>query len=60
MQLEVESAKNDMRQQYLQSLKDLKVDMTAYLTAVQPQFVPEQEIIVGPPENSVPRNPPKF
>ena len=60
MQLDVESAKNDMRQQYLQSLKDLKVDMTTYLTAVQPQFVPEQEIIVGPPANSIPSNPPKF
>ena len=60
MQLEVESAKNKMRQQYLQNLKDLRVDMTTYLTAVQPQFVPEQEIIVGPPANSVPRDPPKF
>ena len=51
--LEVERKEHLQKAAYLQSLKDLGVDMTKYLVALQPHFAPEKEVIVGGPAATV-------
>ena len=55
MQLEVEKAENEMRQEYMRGLKDLGVDMSRYLICRQPEFAPDKEVIVGPAMQTVAR-----
>ena len=40
--------KNEQKATFLQNLQKLGVDMTQYMLALQEEFVPEDEIIVGP------------
>lgn len=47
--LEVEHKEHQLKTAYLESLKELGVDMTGYLIACQPQFGPEKEVIIGRP-----------
>ena len=46
--MELEKLENEQKAAYLSQLKSRGVDMTKYLIALQPEFVPEKEIIVGP------------
>ena len=48
MKVEVEKMENEQKAAYLQKLQELGVDMTRYLVALRPEFVPEKEIVVGP------------
>ncbi len=49
----MEKAENEQNAKFLAELRDLGVDMTKYLVALQPEFVPEKEIIVGPAAREV-------
>lgn len=51
--LEVERKEHQLKAVHLESLKELGVDMTRYLIALQPQFGPEKEVIVGGPTTTV-------
>lgn len=53
MRVTVEKAENEQQAKYLSELQGLEVDMTKYLVALQPEFVPEKEIIVGPASREV-------
>ena len=53
MKVELEKAEDSLKAEFLQQLKEMGVDMTKYLTSLQPQFAPEQEIIVGPATTTV-------
>lgn len=53
MQVELERCSHQQRVEYLEQLKVLGVDMTRYLLALRPEFVPSKEIIVGPAANTV-------
>ena len=53
MNVEVEKAKNEQETAFLAELRSLGVDMTKYLVALQPEFVPEKEVIVGPATREV-------
>ena len=48
MKVELEKMENEQKASYLQKLQELGVDMTRYLVALRPEFVPEKEIVVGP------------
>lgn len=48
MKVELEKMENEQKAAYLQKLQELGVDMTRYLVALRPEFVPEKEIVVGP------------
>jgi len=48
MRVEVEKSENEQEAAFLSQLRGLGVDMTKYLVALQPEFVPEKEVIVGP------------
>ena len=48
MKVEVEKMENEQKAAFLQKLRELGVDMTRYLVALRPEFVPEKEIVVGP------------
>ena len=60
MQLEIEKAENEMRQEYLQGLKQLGVDMSRYLICRQPEFAPDKEVIVGPATQTIARPSPEI
>ena len=51
MKVELEKMENDQKAAFLQKLQELGVDMTRYLVALRPEFVPEKEIVVGPAAN---------
>ena len=51
MKVEVEKMENEQKAAFLQQLQELGVDMTRYLVALRPEFVPEKEIVVGPAAN---------
>lgn len=53
MRVEVEKAENEQKAAFLAELRSLGVDMTKYLVALQPEFVPEKEVIVGPATREV-------
>ena len=53
--MELERSEHHHKAEYLQKLKDMKVDMTRYLISQQPEFVPEKEVIVGPAVRTVAR-----
>ncbi|XP_064395778.1 uncharacterized protein LOC135342867 [Halichondria panicea] len=53
VRVDVEKAENEQNAKFLAELRDLGVDMTKYLVALQPEFVPEKEIIVGPAAREV-------
>ena len=48
MKLEIEKAEHEQKTAYLSKLQELGVDMTRYLVAMRPEFVPEKEVVVGP------------
>jgi hypothetical protein len=48
MKVELEKMENEQKAAFLQKLQELGVDMTRYLVALRPEFVPEKEIVVGP------------
>lgn len=56
VRVELEKAENERKTRYLTELKRLGVDMTKYLVALQPEFVPEKEVIVGPAVREVTLN----
>ena len=51
MKVELEKMENEQKAAFLQQLQELGVDMTRYLVALRPEFVPEKEIVVGPAAN---------
>lgn len=44
----MDKLENEQKAFFLKKLQDLGVDMTRYMLALQEEFVPEKEIIVGP------------
>ena len=48
MEVELEKVENEQKTEFLHKLQELGVDMTRYLVALRPEFVPEKEVIVGP------------
>lgn len=48
MEVELEKMENEQKAAFLRNLQELGVDMTRYLVALRPEFVPEKEIVVGP------------
>ena len=51
MTVEMEKVENEQKTAFLRKLQELGVDMTRYLVALRPEFVPEKEIVVGPAAN---------
>ena len=49
--VEMEKVENEQKTAFLRKLQELGVDMTRYLVALRPEFVPEKEIVVGPAAN---------
>ena len=48
MKVELEKMENEQKAEFLRKLQELGVDMTRYLVALRPEFVPEKEVVVGP------------
>lgn len=53
MEVELDKEENEQKAFYLRKLQSLGVDMTEYVIAIQEEFVPEKEIIVGPATKEV-------
>lgn len=53
MEVELDKEENEQKAFYLKKLQSLGVDMTKYVLAIQEEFVPEKEIIVGPAAREV-------
>lgn len=53
MKVGLEKMENEQKAEFLRKLQELGVDMTRYLVALRPEFVPEKEVIVGPAANVV-------
>lgn len=53
MEVELDKEENEQKAFYLKKLQSLGVDMTKYVLAIQEEFVPEKEIIVGPATKEV-------
>ena len=51
MTVEMEKLEHEQKAAFLRKLQELGVDMTRYLVALRPEFVPEKEIVVGPAAN---------
>ena len=48
LEVELDKEENEQKAYFLKNLQSLGVDMTQYMLAIQEEFVPEKEIIVGP------------
>lgn len=53
MKVELEKMENEQKAAFLHRLEELGVDMTRYLVALRPEFVPEKEVVVGPAVNVI-------
>ena len=53
MKVELEKMENEQKAAFLHKLQELGVDMTCYLVALQPEFVPKKEVVVGPAANVI-------
>jgi hypothetical protein len=53
MEVELDKEENEQKAFYLKKLQALGVDMTKYMLAIQEDFVPEKEIIMGPAAREV-------
>ena len=48
LDVEVEKKANDQMAAFLEKLRELGVDSTQYVVAVQPEFTADKEIVVAP------------
>lgn len=48
LEVEMDKLENEQKTNFLKKLQEQGVDMTRYTLALQEEFVPEKEIIVGP------------
>lgn len=48
MQVEMDKVENEQKTYFLKKLQEGGVNMTDYIIALDEEFVPEKEIIVGP------------
>ena len=53
LEVEMDKLENEQKVFYLRQLQELGVDMTQYMLAIQEEFVPEKEIVVGPAAKEV-------
>ena len=53
MQVELEKEENEQKAFFLKKLQSLGVDMTKYMLAIEEDYVPEREIVLGPATKEV-------
>ena len=53
MEVELDKEENEQKAFFFKRLQTLGVDMTQYMLAMQEDFVPEKEIVVGPASKEV-------
>ena len=51
--MEMDKVENEQKVFFLRKLQELGVDMTKYMMAIQEEFVPEKEVVVGPATKEV-------
>lgn len=53
LEVEMDKLENEQKAFFLRQLEEQGVDMTKYVLAIQEDFVPEKEIVVGPAAREV-------